>query len=403
MADLGKSIAVTPRARIGLAIVTMAVGVFFTSASLAKVIVHVDPGRAYAIAPYDGRIAAAYARQKIETASISGGISDQDALALSALASDATAVQALTVLARSAQLHNNMGRADRILAFSSLLSRREVDARLSAIEMAVSQGDISGALAQYDIALRVSRDARGALFPVLGAAIVEPKVRQHLVSVLLTRPNWGADFLGYVVTNGEDSAATAGLIEDAASRGLPVSQSIRAGLVNSLIAKGDFDGAWSSYVRLGRGNGRTRSRDPEFQSQFSAATGFDWTLGPGSGGFSNIAVGAIEYAMPSGRGGIIARQLQVLPPGRYQMSGRSVGVEQTGDARPFWSVTCIGGQEILRLPVGPSDHGPSLLFGAEFTVPHGCRAQNVDLVVKPTDSIGGAVGQINRLLVEKVL
>src|SRR3546814_3599342 len=64
-----------------------------------------------------------------------------------------------------------------------------------AIELAVAQGDISGALRHYDIALRTKKNAPELLFPVLTSALPDPAIRTELVKTLGGQPKWAAGFI----------------------------------------------------------------------------------------------------------------------------------------------------------------------------------------------------------------
>lgn len=393
------------RRRVVLAAMVFAVGAWLSMASLANIAVRADPKVAHAIAPYDGRIMAAYARQLFLGAADGKATQDAVALAKRALAADATAVKALSILGLAAQLRGDVARATEIHDYSNRLSRRESEPRMSAIENAVNRGDIEEAIRQYDLTLRVSRDARGTLFPILGSAIAEPKVRQRLLAVLLSEPHWREDFLGYLATSGTDPKSASVLMAEGARRGLDVAMGTRAALVNALVAKGEFETAWTHYGSLGRGADRTRSRDPEFSARLDGVTAFDWTTGPEDTGYSTIARGAdgggAEYALPPGRGGIVLRQAQMLAPGDYGISGTISSVKQEAEDRPYWSISCAGGHVLLELPVGPTGEGAKSFSGA-FTVPQGCRTQNVDLVAAPVSGFEGAAGQVDRILISRV-
>ena len=390
--------------RLALAIFVLMVGGWITAASLAKVLVRADPGVAHALAPSDGRVTAAYALALFRTSAADSAGLQPESLAKAAVQSDATAVQGLTVLGLSAELRSDAARARKILAFSSKLSRRELEPRLSAIETAVNKGDIPGALRQYDLALRVSRDARGTLFPVLGSAITEPKIRRELVTVLLTQPNWGPEFLGYLATNGKDPTSGVLLMEEGARRNLPISMTTRAALVSALVQKEQFDQAWRYYATLGRGADRTRSRDANLSARIEGVTPFDWTIGPDNNAFSTIARaasgGAIEFALPPGQGGIVARQMQMLAPGSYQLSGTASDIEQDARVRPYWSLTCAGSMEMGRVTLGVAGADP-VSFSRTVVVPPLCPVQYLELVVPPSNGVAGSSGQVERVLIRR--
>jgi hypothetical protein len=170
--------------RVVLAIIAAALGVFAVSVSLANVITPASPALAHLLSPTDGRITARLAENEFALRAISSSQSRAAKLADLALRQDPTAVDALSVLGLQAQLRRDLSRAQNLFGYSLALSRRDLRARIWAIEEAVQRGDINGALMNYDIALRTSRDAVDTLFPVLSSALKEPKIRASLIRVM---------------------------------------------------------------------------------------------------------------------------------------------------------------------------------------------------------------------------
>src|SRR3546814_1290750 len=85
-----------------------------------------------------------------------------------------------TTLFRSdAFARGDQAKGERLLAYSQKLSRRDLRTQLMAIELAVAQGDISGALRHYDIALRTKKNAPELLFPVLTSALPDPRSEER--------------------------------------------------------------------------------------------------------------------------------------------------------------------------------------------------------------------------------
>src|SRR3546814_6235165 len=83
-----------------------------------------------------------------------------------------------------------------------------------AIELAVAQGDISGALRHYDIALRTKKNAPELLFPVLTSALPDPAIRTELVKTLGGQPKWAAGFIHHAARSEVDPEASAARSEE---------------------------------------------------------------------------------------------------------------------------------------------------------------------------------------------
>lgn len=391
--------------RIGLLVVAGLLGYWAIASSLAHTLVRIDPMRAHALMPSNGVIAAAYAQNEF---TIRPSLEDDGEianLARVALRSEPTAVEALSVLGFQAQLREEFQPSNRIFAYSDRLSRRQLRSRIWAIEQAVDRGDIQGALAQYDIALTTSSSAESMLFPVLGQAIAEPRVRSRLLKLLQDKPEWGASFVEYVARSGKNPVATMQFFREGQKTGLKVSEPAAANLINALVASGEVEPAWDYYKSLRPTARRSASRDPNFASSDPARTAFDWR--PASDPAISASIlqdgqsGVLDFAVPSSTRGIAASQMQLLPRGRYALRGQVKLLETAEGAQPYWSVTCADGRELARADVPSTVSGPAE-FGTRFSVPQGCPTQELVLNIRSTDDIGGVAGQISSASISRI-
>lgn len=384
-------------ARGALAMGFLLVGIDGTISSLANAVAKVDSARAYALAPDNGVILAKYAEDAFSRRPSGDPQSLPARLARSALLADATAADALTVLGLQAQLRQDTARAEAFFQYSSELSRRELRPRIWAIEESVSRGDIPRALRNYDIALRTSRDAAEVLYPVLGAALSERRIRSELLRILATRPIWTEEFLDHVARRGIEPLGVIALLAEGKAMGLQANDDIRAHLVNALIVQGEPMKAWAYYRSFRPNATRDRSRDPEFAQSAKVRTVFDWNvaddprlsaalLADGTGGL-------LDFALPPNAGGVLLRQTQILSPGTYRLQGRSRNLEQPESSRPYWSLSCADGRELGRIAL-PNSTGHGGRFSGSFIVPAGCSVQTLSLTARPTDDIMGVSGQI---------
>lgn len=354
--------------------------------------------RAYILAPGDGRIGANLSAKLFAPAASAADRARAEVIARKALQRDPTAVDAVTTLGLSAQLRGRTASAKRLLAYSQALSRRDLRTQLWAIEDAVGRGDVTGALRNYDIALRTSRAASDLLFPVLASAIAEPSVRVGLVRTLAARPLWAGNFTDYVAVSGPNPKTTAALFRDLRHVGFPLSHDAQTWLIGSLVKGGAIDKAWSYYAIIHPGVIRAASRDPRFRS--STMSSFDWvpandpaisaSIQRGDGG------GVFDFAGPPSVGGPILSQMQVLPAGAYILQGHSIGIKQSAGSRPYWLLNCQGGRELGRVVVPNSVEADGMFVG-RFNVPTDCPVQVLSLVVQPSDMVSGISGQIDRV------
>lgn len=347
--------------------------------------------------PVDARIAG---RCALRAVTPEASIADRAAarrLALGALRKDPTAVDAVIALGMDAALDNDAGTARRYFGYAETLSRREIQTQLWSIEDAVSRDDIPGALRHYDIALRRSIPAREILFPILASALVEVDVRAGLVRTFAARPRWGGAFLFDAARRGSEPEATATFFAALASARIPPPESASAVLIDTLLARGFVDPAWAYYASMRTGADRRRSRDPSFAAELTSRAAFDWqTLGQ-AGVFTSIehseGGSVFAFSVPSGGNGLLLRQMQLLPPGRYALSGHALGIAQPVSARPYWQLLCQNGRELGRVPLpGPTESRAA--FGGTFAVPTDCPVQYLSLIAKPSDTNANVDGEV---------
>lgn len=371
-----------------------------TTRSLAESIRGSTPDRAHSLAPQNGRIAAAYARDLLEPDATAKDRALANALARDALRRNPVAVPAVSTLGLNAQIEGDTAAARRIFAYAEKLTRRDLQTQLWAIEDAVARDDIPGALYQYDIALRTQRNAGTILFPVLVGALSEPSVRQALVDMLTRQPPWGNEFVNHAAAAGTDPRATLALVESMRRANVPVPALASARVIDALLASGDGEAAWRYYASLYPQIERDASRDPRFTARLEAPTRFDWLPVENAGVTATMEVadagGRFDFITAPGAGGNVLRQTQMLRAGDYLIEGVA-GVEQTGAPSPYWLLACAGGTELGRVAVIPTGSR----FMGSIHVPSNCPVQTLTLVVQPSERMASVVGQVTEARIRK--
>jgi hypothetical protein len=373
--------------RAALAVPLAALGWFSVTHSLALAVSKTNPARAYAIAPYDGRIAARMAASLV----LANPTEDQrrraDALASAALRSDPTAVVAAATLGLSAGMSGDAVAARRFFSLAQKLSRRELSTQLWWIEDSVARNDITQALHHYDIALRTSPGMFDTLFPVLASASSDPAIQGKLIALLATNPRWGRDFVTYVANTDTDPLSTSRLLLGLRRAGFAVPGEAFGRTINVLMGRGLWKEAWAVYASLHPGADPTRSRDPEFSAENSTQSVLDWMPLGEDGVLTSIQNNAFEFAASASVGGPLLQQQQLLPPGRYRLSGRSRDADQAERVETHWVLLCQDQREIGRLAVKEAG-----AFSGEFRVPANCPVQMLRLVARPSDAMGSVGG-----------
>lgn len=385
--------------RVVLAVIAALLALPALSDAAARILAKTDAEQAHRLAPWDGQIAARLAEQRL-TRSF-GDAAGSTQLARAALRQDPTAVDAASVLGLQAQLAGDEEAADRLFAYAHALSRRERRAQLWAIEEAVNRGDIAGALRHYDTALRTSRSASTLLYPVLATAIAEPLVRAALMEKLTEKPVWIRSFINHLAVNVADPEATVQVLREGDRLGLPIEEAERVAVVNAVAGRGLHDLAWSYYASFRDGADRRRSRDPTFLRPADDAAIFDW-MPSNEGGLiasfqSGEDGGVVAFSVPSGTGGTLLRQTQLLPPGTYRLDGTGSQMDIPADAPPYWSLTCQDGRELGRVAITADEEGGAR-FSQRIIVPAGCPVQTLSLIARSSSQVAGQSGQIDRVL-----
>lgn len=386
--------------RIAITLVILVTGYVGVTQSLAEITKKSDPFRAHSMMASDGRITAYAAERSLRDRPSGNSNSLSAKLARLAVRQDATAVPAFVVLASQAQIRGEIKAARRLFDYAEALSRRNLPTQLWAIEDAVSRGKIPEALRHYDIALRTSRDASKILYPVLASALAEPAIRSNLTATMAKKPIWGPSFIAYSLDGNVDPRHIAKLFYGMRAAGVTVTPEASSSLVDRLLLISAPNDAWRYYSSLREGVVPDRSRDPSFSTNVISSSRFDWLPTDRDGVSVSIQRsdhnGVVDYSVPTGNGGILLQQLQMLPPGKYRLAGTGSGIDQPETSMPYWALTCQGGQEVGRVMLRRSKQDMSN-FSGQFDVPSNCSIQILAFVARPSDNFGGIEGRISRV------
>lgn len=392
--------------RAAIAAIALVLAYFAVTHSLAQVLRTKAPERAYAMSSYDGRIAAYLSGKLSGPNATKEQRAEADRLARQALRQDATAVAAVATLGLNAQMRGELSIARSYFAYSDRLSRRDLRTRLWMIEDAVAREDLSGALHNYDIALRTSRAAPELLYPILASAISDEAIRAELVKTLSDAPDWSGHFLNYLAVEGDDPVSVARLYAELTKAGVVVAEFAQAGVVDKLIEQGDYSAAWEYYAGIRNITDRRSIRDPSFTKTLSYPSQYDWTPMGGSSGISTLiqptySGGFFEFSAPAAVGGVLLQQLQMLMPGTYAIEGRSSGIDQETSDLPYWILTCVDGRELGRAIVENSLETRGT-FSGRIAVPTDCPAQRLRFVARSSNAIGGQSGRIEEVRIRPI-
>jgi hypothetical protein len=241
-------------------------------------------------------------------------------------------VKAVRTLALIDAQRNQLSSADQLMNYAHTLSRRDLPTEMYLIERLVQANNVSGTLLHYDHALRTSRKSADILMPILVQAITDKSVRIQLATLLRAYPSWRYDFFGRVLSNASDLSALQDLMRRAELRSAePGGATFIRQLVDRLITAGRYADAFAAYRSATRDKAFGLVRDGGFETA-NAIPPIDWWFS------DNTAIYAVRESVPEARGryalrvvakdggsNVFARQLLMLTPNTYQLTGQIGG------------------------------------------------------------------------------
>lgn len=297
------------------------------------------------------------------------------------------------VLGFTKEAQGDRAGAHALLMQAGELSRRDLATRLWLIEDAVARNDVSGALRQFDLAMRSSATARSILFPILTNAIADDAFVDPVVELLRSSPNWAPEFVVNAAATGQATENLSEIVARVPSLGDP-NRGLRQILINQLVREQKYDAAARFFAAV-KNHARSPINNNRFQQPRGALTPLEWEMSGEVGHGAEFTEGGLRLYADSSSGGPVARQLLTLPPGTYQL--QTTGYARSAD--PYggadWIIDCAEPAPAhlltLRLPTSPGS------VGGEFSVPAGCTGQWLRLGVRSGQSPDGVVGLVREV------
>lgn len=299
-----------------------------------------------------------------------------EALAERALRREPVNVVAARTLGIVAVMRRQEASAERALNYAEALSKRDLPTQLILIEREVARNDIAGALRHYDRALTTSRRSAELLFPVLLRASADPHIARPLAALLAERPTWWLAFTERLVAEGR-SPQSLGMI--LAALRLDINHEGERPLLSSGLMRlaniGGHRQAFALYRRAMPAQARvaTLVRNGDFQSA-DGLQPFDWSFIESAeiSGYRQLRDGRSgDYSLfvttSSGLSGEVARQLLLLPSGRYRLTFNAGQLPADIISRPQLRVLCADETE-MELGAARADPATRGRGIADFTV-----------------------------------
>ena len=298
--------------------------------------------------------------------------------------------RALFLLGAVADRKGETKKADELMRAAGARSWRNLAVQLWLFEHDVGRQDYAAALAHADAMFRVEPKLLGPIFPALAAFTTDPVALKLLAGFLASDPPWRSWFVQSLAQSLYDKAHLDQVYSMlAGSKSPPKKAELRAYL-NRLVKDGRYEFAYRKW-RESMVHPPGATNDFLFNGNFALrADGlpFNWSIA--------TRPGADVRIVPTGRGKERAlrvqfsgarvqfanvRQLLLLPPGRYRLTGW-VKAEHLRTSRGlWWHVSCVGGSAATLAQTDlVSGNVPWREFAVDFEVPgQGCTAQRLQL------------------------
>jgi hypothetical protein len=285
--------------------------------------------------------------------------------------------------------------ADRAVTLAGARGWRDLPTQIWLMRRDLLARRFAGAFAHADALLRREPTPPPGVFAILTAAALEPGAVGPLAERLAANPSWRSDFFDFLAGEARPppTTVTAALLTRLAAGPTPPTDAEVAPYLRLLVSQQRFADAAAAWRRLTPGAPSTATGvyDGDFERP-PGSTPFDWSLGGGVGWTASIAAspdGPRGQALNVEYDGVSPpqplRQLLVLSPGAYRLSGRFDDGQGTGAALFNWTLTCFGAdQPLATAPSPPGPAGVWRLFSATVVVPPaGCPAQWLALKSEP--------------------
>ena len=285
--------------------------------------------------------------------------------------------------------------ADQAVTLAGQRGWRDLPTQIWLMRRDLLAARFAGGFEHADALLRRELTPPPVMFAILAAAARDPRAVAPLADRLAAGPSWRPAFFDFLA--GEARPPTeviAALMTRLASGATPPTDTELSPYLRVLLAQQRFADAAAAWRRFGpaaaRGAGGVY--DGDFERPPGGAP-FDWSLTSDVGWTASIGAspGARGQALNVEYDGVSPpqrlRQLLVLAPGAYQLSGRFFDERGSGAALFAWTVACADAdQPLAAAPSPPGPAGVWRAFSAAVVVPPaGCPAQWLALKGEPAN------------------
>lgn len=319
------------------------------------------------------------------------------ALAADSLARGPFNARALRVRGLAEAELGSVDRADEMLTLAGNWSLRDDPAHAWLIENRLRRGDYGSAFAHADTLARRRPDMYPAVFRLFTIASAhDPRAFPVVTRLMAANPPWRPAYIDHLLRDPAGPSIIGGLAIALQGTDAPFNRTELQQLYDRWLAERRFAGVRQLRARL-----QPASSDPYLQNgDFSIDPDeqlqpFGWALGMGPG----ISAAMVEDDLRQGNtafrlnydgfaAGVFNRQLLVLAPGAYVLTGRWRAETPQAEMPLEWQVVCAesGARAELRQGRLGADAADWRPFTASFAIPReNCSAQWLQLAAVPGD------------------
>lgn len=335
-----------------------------------------EPGTAAALWPRHPAAAIGLATREIASASGAGRPIDPSTFERLEEAAKAAPIEPLPFIVAGirAQLAGRDDVAKQAFEAARLRDPRSIPARYFLAAHHLRRGDSAG-LRDVAALARLAPGGTEAIAPYLAAFAQQERSWPAIRAVFADNPRIRDSVLSALASdpaNLRPVLALGGTYDPAKGPWL------RA-MIDTLVAKQQYAQArrlWERTAGIADGGGSPGLFDPDFRND-RALPPFNWALTSSSVGLAERRSGRLQVIFYGQSGGNLARQLMLLPPGRYRLAAPARGGGPSDLL--FWHVRCASGAaaEIGRAPARQES--------VSFAVPANCPAQWLELNGRSSD------------------
>jgi hypothetical protein len=286
--------------------------------------------------------------------------------------------------------------ADRALTLAGQRNWRDLPVHIWLMRRRLLAGNYAEGLVQADAILRRENEPPPLMLAILAAAALDPRAIDPLVERMRLDPPWRTQLLGYLAGDPRPSSAATEqtLLLRLAKGPTPPTEDELGGFLWRQVGYRHYQDAQQVWLALTPGAAKDAGlvRNGGFERPV-ANSPFDWALNSGPGwtptvGDAPASSGKalrVEYDGVSPAQGL--RQLLILAPGGYQLTGRAYDEGESGADTLTWTLTCADTGQSLASAATPGGGPPQWrAFRVDLSALSGsCSAEWLTLTVRPGD------------------